>query len=643
MNLSERLNKFWTTVTIVLTTIGILLAINQLFYLKLFGFNPIKTSYLYFLLACFMPLSFIMFPFSKKMKQKHVRWFDVLFVLLTIIITIYFGVNGQRIISEGWEFQAPLIATIFSVIFWVLLLDALRRVAGLPIMIIATLFSLYPLIAGNIPIGFLQGQPFDFITTARNHVLSTNSIIGIPFDTVGSLLIGFMLFGVVLTKTGGGDFFFNLAQSIFGRYRGGAAKVSIISSAFFGMLSGSAVSNTITTGSMTIPSIKKAGYSPPYAGAIEACASTGGTITPPIMGSAAFIMASFLGVPYSEIAIAAAIPAVLYFFALLVQADGYAAKHQLVGLPKDKIPSFTKTMKDGWIYLFALVVLTYLLIFMRNEGQAPFYVSAIIFILVMLRKDTRLNWEKIRELIVNTGKVLTELTSLIAGIGFIVGALSITGVSFSFSRELISLAGDSTLFILIAGAITSFILGMGMTVSAVYIFLAVILAPALVQMGIDPIAAHLFVLYWATVSYITPPVALASFTAAGIANANPMRTGLYSVRLGIVTFIVPFIFVYEPAIIGRGEISDIIFVTISALVGVFFLASALEGYVMGAGIIESKLIRSILVVVSVLLIIPNLTITIIGLISGIVLFMVIKIMNRIRNKERIEMHEQKSV
>ena len=182
-----------------------------------------------------------------------------------------------------------------------------------------------------------------------------------------------------------------------------------------------------------------------------------------------------------------------------------------------------------------------------------------------------------------------------------------------------------------------------MTVSAVYIFLAVILAPALVQIGIDPIAAHLFVLYWATVSYITPPVALASFTAAGIANANPMRTGLYSVRLGIVTFIVPFIFVYEPAIIGRGEISDIIFVTISALVGVFFLASALEGYVMGAGIIESKLIRSILVVVSVLLIIPNLTITIIGLISGIVLFMVIKIMNRIRNKERIEMHEQKSV
>lgn len=630
---AKRINRFWGIMIVILTSSGMLLAINQLFYLKLFKFNPMQTSYLYYLLAIFIPLAFIIYPFNKKEKNQKVRWFDIIVMVLAFVIPIYFGLNGENIMNQGWEYTAPTIATAGSVIFWFILLDALRRVAGLPIMIIATVFSFYPLIANNIPVGFLQGQSFDFLSTARSHSFSTNSIIGIPFDTVGSLLIGFMLFGVVLTSSGGGDFFFKLAQSIFGRFRGGAAKVSIISSAFFGMLSGSAISNTITTGSMTIPSMKKDGYPAHYAGAIEACASTGGTITPPIMGSAAFIMASFIGVPYSEIAIAAAIPAVLFFLALLIQADGYAAKHNLKALPKRDIPSFFKTIKDGWIFIIALVLLTYLLVFMRNEGQAPFYVSLLILILVTFKKETRFTLKKIYKLIIDAGKVLTDLAALIAGIGFIVGALSITGVSFSFSRELISVAGDSMLLILIAGAITSFVLGMGMTVSAVYIFLAVILAPALVQMGIDPVAAHLFVLYWATVSYITPPVALASFAAAGIANAHPMKTGLYSVRLGIVTFIVPFIFVYEPALIGRDSLMNIILIAGTAVIGVFLLSSALEGYVIGAGKIKSWVIRSLLIIMSISVIIPNIVITVVGLVFSTVLFFTIKAANKAKERE----------
>lgn len=575
-----------------------------------------------------MPISFIMYPLSKKLSNQKVHIFDVILALLSFGIPFYFGMNGQKMISEGWEYISPTLPTILSVVFWFLLLESLRRVAGLPIMIISGIFSFYPLIAGSMPIGFLQGQMFDFITTARNHAMSTNSIIGIPFETVGSLLIGFMLFGVILTASGGGDFFYNLAQSIFGRFRGGAAKVSIISSAFFGMLSGSAISNTITTGAMTIPSMKKGGYPPHYAAAVEACSSTGGTITPPIMGSAAFIMASFIGVPYSEIAIAAAIPAVLYFFALIIQADGFAAKNNLKGLPVSQIPSLKETLKSGWLYLFALALLTYLLIFMRNEGQAPFYVSLLILILAMVKKETRFNKKKLYDLMINIGKVLTDLTCLIAGIGFIVGALSITGVSFSFSRELITAAGDSTILILIAGAITSFILGMGMTVSAVYIFLAVILAPALVQMQIDPIAAHLFVLYWATVSYITPPVALASFAAAGIAKANPMKTGFVSVRLGIVTFIIPFFFVYDPALIGRGSVDEVLIVITSAVLGVFLLSSSLEGYLIGAGEIKNWLLRGLLFVTSLLIIIPNIALTIGGLAVGVVVFVFIRLQNK---------------
>jgi len=623
-----RINKFWGRMVIVLTLIGILISVNQLFYLGLFGIKPINSAYLYFLLALFMPIAFIIHPFSKKADNQKVRWYDVILIILSFSIPFYMGMNAQRIISEGWEYISPMLATTSSVVFWFIILEALRRVAGLPIMLISAAFSFYPLISGSVPIGFLSGQTFDFLTTARNHVMSTNSVIGIPFDTVGALLIGFMLFGVVLTASGGGDFFFNLAQSIFGRYRGGPAKVAVISSAFFGMLSGSAISNTITTGAMTIPTMKKAGYPPHYAAAIEATASTGGTITPPIMGSAAFIMASFIGVPYFEIAMAAAIPAVLYFFALMVQADGYAAKNNLKGLPKEQLPSLLLTLKSGWPYLTALVLLTYLLVVMRNEGQAPFYVSLLLIVLAMMKKETRFNKERLYNLVMDSGRILADLTCLIAGIGFIVGALSITGVSFSFARELVSVAGDNMFLILVAGAVTSFILGMGMTVSAVYIFLAVVMAPALVQMGIDPVAAHLFVLYWATVSYITPPVALASFAAAGIAKANAMRTGFTSVRLGIVTFVVPFIIVYNPALIGRGELSEVIMVVGTAIIGVFLLSSALEGYILVAGEIKSKILRLILGITSLLIIAPFLLSSLIGIIISVILFLIIRLNNR---------------
>lgn len=626
--MQQRLTRFWGSVVVVLTVLGILLTINQLFYLSLFGFNPINSAYLYFLLAAFLPMAFIFHPFNKKSENQKVKWYDVLIMALAFVIPLYMGLNGQRIISEGWEYISPTIATVFSVIFWVIILEGLRRVAGLPIMLISAVFSLYPLISGAVPIGFLSGQTFDFLTTARNHIMSTNSVIGIPFDTVGSLLIGFMLFGVVLTASGGGDFFFNLAQAIFGRFRGGAAKVAVISSAFFGMLSGSAISNTITTGAMTIPSMKKAGYPPHYAGAIEATASTGGTITPPIMGSAAFIMASFIGVPYTEIAMAAAIPAFLYFFALLIQADGYAAKNNLKGIPKEHLPSLGSTLKQGWPFLTVLILLTYLLVVMRNEGQAPFYVSLLLFVLAMTRKETRFNLKKLYNLALDAGRILTELTALIAGIGFIVGSLSITGVSFSFARELVSVAGDNMFLILVAGAVTSFVLGMGMTVSAVYIFLAVVMAPALVQLGIDPIAAHLFVLYWATVSYITPPVALASFAAAGIAKANAMKTGFTSVRLGIVTFLVPFIIVYNPALIGRAEPMEILTVVGTAIIGVFLLASVLEGYVMGAGRINNIAIRIALGAASLMIIAPFFYISLIGIGISVVLLFIIRINNK---------------
>lgn len=583
-----------------------------------------------------MPISFLIFPAKKT--QTKIKWFDFLLFVVSLIIAVYFGINGEQMILRGWEWIAPPLATTFSVIFWGLLLEALRRTGGLVLTIVCAVISLYPLVTHKIPIEFLQGQNFDFLTLARNHVMSANSVLGIPFTTVGNLIIGFLVFGVVLTYTGGGEFFFKLAQSMFGRTRGGEAKISIISSAFFGMLSGSAISNTVTTGAMTIPAMKKSGYKPHYAAAIEATASTGGTITPPIMGSAAFIMASFLAVPYYEIALAAAIPAVLYFICLLIQADGYAAKNGLTGVSKSELPSFWRTMKNGWFFLLALLLLIVILGFLNSEGQAPYYVSIVLLVIAMINKKTRLNWNKLFNMFAEMGKVLSEIVCIIAGIGLVVGALSITGVSFSFSRELIVAAGDSLILILIAGAITSFILGMGVTVSASYIFLAVIMAPALIELGVDPIAAHLFVIYWATCSYITPPVALASFTAAGIAGSKPLKTGMTSVRLGIVTLIIPFFIVYQPALIGHGKPTEIAISVVTALLGIFMFSCALEGYLLGAGKVDNIFMRIVLFAAGLFMLIPGLMTDGIGMVLTLLIYLILLYKAKIKmdNKEKLE-------
>jgi TRAP transporter 4TM/12TM fusion protein len=625
MNLAmSRLNNFWRVVLVIFTIIGIILSINMLFYLNIFGIALIENTFLYFLLACFMSIAYLIFP-AKKKDAERLPWYDILLFVITAGIAGYFGINGERIVLEGWDWIAPLLPTVLSIVFWLLVLEALRRTGGTAIALVCLAFSLYPLIASGVPISILQGQSYDFLETARNHIMSANSVLGIAFSSVGNLLLGFLVFGIVITRTGGGEFFFNIAQSLFGRTRGGTAKVAVVGSAFFGMLSGSAVSNAVTIGSMTIPAMKKTGYKPHYAAAVEAVASTGGTITPPIMGSAAFIMASFLGMPYYQIALAAVMPAVLYYVGLYIQIDGYAAKNNLKGMPDSEIPSFWKTIKSGWYYLFALVLLIVFLGVLNSESQAPYYASAVLVLIAILKKENRWGKKEIFEMFESIGKTLAEIVCIIAGVGFIVGALSATGVSFSFSRELVAAAGDNMLLILIGGALTCFILGMGMTVSAVYVFLAVIMAPALIAVGVDPVAAHLFVVYWATVSYITPPVALAAFATASIAEANPMRTGFQAVQLGMVKFIVPFYMVYKPEILlGRGEPTETVIAIISVLIGVFVLAAALEGYLLGAGVLN-PVARTILFASGISMFFPSIWIQLVAVLSVVLIYVFMKI------------------
>jgi TRAP transporter 4TM/12TM fusion protein len=611
-------------IIIFIAAIGILITINQLFHLRIAGFMPIGNAYYYYILGTFLSITFLLFPAREKDKNL-LPWFDWCIFIISIVINLYLAFNAYNILTKGWEYEAPLIPTIASFTLWLLALEAVRRAAGNILFIICFIISFYPIYGGFLP-SILWGSPFTLTQTACYHAMGVESIIGIPTRVVANTLIGFMIFGAALVSSGGGKFFMDFATSTLGHTRGGAAKVSVIASALMASISGSVISNIVTTGTVTIPAMKKTGYTSRYAGAIEACASTGGTITPPIMGAAGFLIASFLNVAYVYVIIAAVFPAVLYYLTLILQVDNHAAKEKIVGLPREELPSLLETLKEGWYFLGSLVLLIFILTYVRMESWAPFYTIVFLFACAMIKKSTRYTWKRFGDFLFDSGKLLGQITSILAGVGLIVGALSGTGLANSFSRELVVLAGGNVFLLLSFGAITSFILGIGMTVTACYVFLAIVLVPALVEVGLNPMACHLFVLYWGVLSYITPPVALGSITAATIAGSNPMSTGWLSMRLGSAKYIVPFFFALNPALIFIGNAWEIMLATTTAAIGCVFLAASLEGWLYFYGKISTYQ-RVSSFIAGVLLMYPHWYSTIIG--SAIVfLFIVIILLKR---------------
>ena len=578
----RNLNHIWKGILVVFSVFALVLAILQIFLLKPFGFMLIETAYFYYLIAFYVSLVFIVFPVSQSRPKDQIPWYDYFLFCFCLSISIYYASMALDIIQKGWEFRAPFLPTILSVCLWLMVLEAVRRATGLVLAVVCGFFSIYPLFAGHMP-GFMEGVEFSFLTTARYHSMSNVSMLGIPMQVVGSILIGFVLFGVALQATGGGKFFLDFAFALMGGARGGPAKVSVISSALFGMMSGSVISNVLVDGPFTIPAMKKAGYPPHYAAAIEAVTSTGGALMPPVMGASAFVMASFLGVPYATVILSAAVPAILYYAGLFFQVDAYARRVNLKGLSKSELPSLWLTLKKGWFFCFALLALLVLIFFLKTEAQAPFYAMLILFVCAMIREETRVSGRGYLEFLADCGKLMAQLTAILAGIGLVIGSLSMTGVAHSFSRELVVLAGGNVPLLLLIGAFTSFVLGMGMTATACYIFLAITLAPALVASGLNPIAVHLFVLYWGLVSFITPPVALAAITAAPIAGAGAMQTGYAAMRLGSSIYFVPFFFVLNPALILIGSMANIVISVATAIVGIYLLSGSLEGYIFGLG------------------------------------------------------------
>ncbi len=567
---------------VIFSAIGILVAIYQLFHFEFLGVMA-GDAYYYLLVALFLPLFFLIAPRRKKLTKESVPWYDLMFAVLTFIAPMHFFLNSYRIIEEGWEIIPPLKMYILGLILLILVLEAARRAGGLAFVLICLFFTTYALYAQHMP-GFLEGYSVNLRRLVGFYTMGTEGLVGLPMKVVGNILIGYMVFAVALQASGGAKFFLDLASSLFGGFRGGPAKMSIMASGFFGSISGSSISNVLTTGAITIPTMKRTGYPPHYAGAIEAAASTGGVLMPPIMGVTAFVMAEFLALPYHVICIAAIVPSLLFFGGLFLQIDAYAAKADLKGLPRQDLPPLKNTLAVGWFYIAAMAFLVWALLYLHWDAFAPFWASLILLIICNVRKETRLNWETAISFIESVGKVLAELVALLCAIGAIIGALSLTGVAHSFSTELLSMAKGNIALLLILGAVTSFILGMGMTITACYVFLALILAPALVKSGLYPLSVHLFIMYWGMASYITPPVALSAFAAAGLAGSDPMRTAFKAMQFGFAKYFIPFFFVLNPAILLHGSAWNIVTSFILVCCSVICISYSLEGYLPKYGI-----------------------------------------------------------
>jgi len=577
----RELNRTWRITMAVLTASATLLAVNQIFNLGFFvNYVMLDSRYMYLITGTMLSMVFITFPATQK-SLNHVPWYDIAIIAVIAAVFGYYAFYAERIVLEAWEYAAPPVGVWLAMISWAVVLEAGRRAGGWPIFVIVTVLSLYPMYSDRLP-DVIAGIGMPVQDVAIFHILGAESLFGIPMQAFAQLVFGFLLFGVALQFTGGGPFFIHFAFALLGHLRGGPAKVAIFSSGLMGSMSGGPVTNVLTTGPLSIPAMQRIGFSRQYAAGVEACASTGGVLMPPIMGATAFVMASFLNVSYVTVAVAAIVPSVLYFFGLFMQIDAYAARNKLEGLPREELPKLKDVFKEGWYFIAVFVTLIWLLVYMQREATAPFYATALLLVINHFTSH-RMSLEKFLLMIAATGKLMAELAGILAAIGLIIGALAVTGMAGTLANDLVYLAGDNVLVLLIMGALTSFMLGIGMTVTAAYIFLAIVLAPALINAGLNPLATHMFIMYWGMLSFITPPVALAAFAAASVAKVSAMRAGFEAMRLGAIIYFIPFFFVFNPALLLQGSIDEILAVLVTALIGVALVSGALQGYLVFFG------------------------------------------------------------
>lgn len=593
----------------IITFIAVLMSLFHL-YTAFFGvFESImqRSTHLGFALA----LTFAVYkPTKKVMESEKIPWYDWIFIALSLSVYSYFVINSQAISSRMSYIETLSAFEVgLGILAGLLLMEATRRVVGNALLMIILVCLVYG-IWGHLAPGVLSHREFTTMWIVDHLFFTVTGVFSTPLGVSATFIFLFILFGKFLEVSGAGQFFINLSVAGMGRYRGGPAKTAIVASSILGTISGSAVANTVTTGAFTIPLMKKTGYKKEFAGAVEAVSSTGGQIMPPIMGASAFIIASYLGIPYMDVALAAAIPAFLFYLCLYFQVDLRAKRLGLVGLKKSELPNFWTVMKNGFLFFVPLIVIVYMLVSGFSPMRAGLFSIGATILVAAVMKSTRLSFGTIFRALDLGAKAAIETAIACAAAGIIIGIIGLTGIGLKFSSIIIELSGGILIVTLIFTMITSIILGMGLPTVAAYIVQVPLTIPALIELGVAPLAAHMFIFYFAILSAITPPVALAAFAAAGIAGSEPMKTGIVSMKLGLAAFIVPFMFVYGESLLLIGNTSTIILSVITASIGIWGIACAVEGWLLRHAYWYERII---LFAGSLLMIIPGVWSDVIGI------------------------------
>ena len=594
--------------------VNVILAIFSVFclYVTLFA-SWLEELRLTTFVAWIVFLGYLVFP-ARKTRQRvnHIPWYDILLMVVGTGAFLYYAFNAKSIIQQGSHFEDYQI--VIGIIGVLALAEVCRRSVGLPILIVAGCFLAYALTVGlsNPSLWGKLNYSIRYLFYGKEGVLST------PINVCSKFIVVFIVFGAFLERTGIADYFIQMSNGLVGRFSGGPAKVAVVASALEGVVSGSSVANTVGSGAVTIPLMKKAGYKPEFAGAAEAAASTGGQIMPPIMGAAAFLMADYVQLPYGQIALKAVLPALLYFTGIFISVHLEAKKVGLKGLPKEELPKLKPLLKKSYL-LLPLVLLIYLVSTSQKSIQyaaALFIVSCIV--VTLFSRETRITPMRLLEALAAGGQGSITVAAACGIAGIIAGTITMTGLANVIINGIVVLAGDSVLIALFLTMICCIVLGMGVPTTATYCIMAATCAPILVRMGVPMVAAHFFVFYFGIVADLTPPVALAAYAGAAIAQANPMKTALQATKLAIGAFIVPYAFALSPSmLLIDTTVLDVVLIVITSLIGIASVSAAMEGYLVG----NLNWFRRLLALVGGLMMIyPGTRTDIIGLaLSGLVI------------------------
>ena len=540
------------------------------------GFAVLPQQYMAFQLGMALTIAYLKFNFRGEEKQT-IGWFHGTVAAIIFAVLMYAALDFVWLLQE--QAYRPWQITLIGAVVTLGVVEGIRRRTGWMLFAIVLVFMFYSLFADKVP-GQLIGKALTIERMVQYIGFDPNAVFSTPLAVGTIIVMLFVFFGKLLFAAGGGNFFTDLAMAATGRSRGGSAKISVVGSALFGSISGSAVSNVVTTGVVTIPLMQRGGYTKRDAGAIEAVASTGGQLTPPIMGAAAFLMAEFLDISYFTVAGAALIPAILYYLSVFTQVDLIAGRDNIQPADTDTM-TVREVLKEGWHFIIPFAVLLAALFWWRMDPEDSALLAAVAIVIVgFVRgyRGYRLTPRMLGRTFVETGTGMVDLILVVAAAGFVIGILNITGLGFALTLVLVDAVGSNAFLLLAVSAVICVILGMGMPTSGVYVLLAALVAPSLVEAGIDPIAAHLFILYFGMMSMITPPVALAAFAAATITEDDPLATGIASMRIGWAAFILPFIFVETPAILMQGSWIDIALNLGLAIIGVIAVTAGIVGY-----------------------------------------------------------------